>query len=169
LKSTDKFDPAATADGAVKRRLLKVIAAARDDEVEAVLDDLWSSGRLGVRRAPRTGLVMFTVCDPFDTPFHLGEVLVSEAEVECDGHAACGVIAGDAPRKALLLAAVEAVAAGGPAPMLDGLGSLIDRLEARSVREHRRLAKLAAATAVKFESMKRESVDFGSLGNEDDG
>ncbi len=174
MKPTDERSAAATTreDGSIgpwKGRLLKVIAAAQAKEIAALLDRLWSSGRFRVRRAPGTGLVMCTIRDPFDTPFHLGEVLVSEAEVECDGSAASGVIAGDAPEKALLLAAVEAAESGGRAPMIEGLDELIARLEVESAEEARRLSKLAASTVVKFSSMNKESVDFGSLGNEEIG
>lgn len=148
----------------IKARLLAAIAAASIDEVAAMLDSLWSSGQFQVQGAPRAGLVMCTVRDPFDTPFHLGEVLVSEAEVVFNGHAGCGVICGDEPERALLLAAVEAVEASGRAAVLGGIGEFIGRLEEKHSQELARSSKLAAATEVRFESMKKETVDFGSLG-----
>jgi alpha-D-ribose 1-methylphosphonate 5-triphosphate synthase subunit PhnG len=129
-----------------------------------MLDRLWSLGGFRVQRAPQAGLVMVTVRDPFDTPFHLGEVLVSEAEVVFNGHSGYGAICGDEPERALLLAAVEAAERSGREAVLGCIGELIGRLEERSVEERVCSSKLAAATAVRFESMKKENVDFGSLG-----
>jgi len=129
-----------------------------------MLDRLWSLGKFRVQRAPRAGLVMYTVRDPFDTPFHLGEVLVSEAEVLLDGQLGYGAICGDEPERALLLAAVDAAERGGRAAILGEIGEFIDGLEEIHAEKRARSAKLAAATEVRFESMKKETVDFGSLG-----
>jgi phosphonate C-P lyase system protein PhnG len=107
---------------------------------------------------------MVTVRDPFDTPFHLGEVLVCEAEVAFGGHTGRGAVCGDEPERALLLAAVEAVERSGRAAVLAGIGKLIARLEAKSIDQRTLASKLAASTEVWFDSMKKETVDFGSLG-----
>ena len=158
---------AATMSGrpeAIKARLLAAIAAAEADEVAAMLDRLWSLGEFRVQRAPRAGLVMVTVRDSFDTPFHLGEVLVSEAEVVFDGHSGYGAICGDEPERALLLAAVEAAERSGRSGVLGGIGEFIRKLEEKHGEERACSSRLAAATAVRFESMKKETVDLGSLG-----
>jgi alpha-D-ribose 1-methylphosphonate 5-triphosphate synthase subunit PhnG len=159
--------PAATTPagpGRLKARLLAVIATAEIEEVAAMLDRLWSLGEFRVQRAPRAGLVMLTLRDPFDTPFHPGEVLVSEAEVVFDGHSGCGAICGDEPERALLLAAVEAAEGSGRAAVPGEIGEFIGGLEKKHAQERARFSKLAAATAVRFESMQKETVDFGSLG-----
>lgn len=155
--------PAAAGD--LKTRLLRVIATAETGQVEALLDRLWASGRFRIQRAPRTGLVMASARDPLDTPFHLGEVLVSEAQVVCDGQVGCGVICGDEPQRALLLAAVEAAAPAGGRAMREWIGDLIGHLEKTKGQREARMSRLAAATRVRFTSMKKETVDFGSLGD----
>ena len=135
--------------------------AASSEEIAAMLDRLWSMGEFRVQQPPQTGLVMVTVRDPFDTPFHLGEVLASEAEVSLDGCTGYGVVCGDEPEQALLLAAVAAAEHSGRAEVL---GALLGSLEAKRADQKKLSSKLAAATAVRFESMKKERVDFGSLG-----
>jgi alpha-D-ribose 1-methylphosphonate 5-triphosphate synthase subunit PhnG len=158
---------AATTSGrpaGIKERLLAAIAAAGLDEITTMLDRLWSSGEFRVQRAPRAGVVMYTVRDPFDTPFHLGEVLVSEAVVDFDGHSGYGAICGDEPERALMLAAVEAAERSGRAEVLGRIGEFIGRLEVKRTEERVLSSKLAAATGVRFEAMKKETVDFGSLG-----
>jgi phosphonate C-P lyase system protein PhnG len=150
--------------GEIKARLLAAISAAGMDEVVAMLDRLWSLGEFRVQRGPRVGLLMTTVRDPFDTPFHLGEVLISVSEVVLDGHSGCGTICGDEPERALLLAAAEAAARSDHAAILDAIGEFVEGLEERHAEEMACSSKLAAATEVRFESMKKETVDFGSLG-----
>jgi len=145
----------------VKARLLAAMPAASSEEIAAMLDRLWSMGEFRVQQPPRTGLVMVTVRDPFDTPFHLGEVLASEAEVSLDGCTGYGAVCGDEPEQALLLAAVAAAEHSGRAEVL---GALLGSLEAKRADQKAFSSKLAAATVVRFESMKKERVDFGSLG-----
>lgn len=166
MKYTDSEDRRTPPNGgeSIKSRLLSVIGSADSGQVAALLDGLWASGRFVVQRAPRCGLIMCTVRDPFDTPFHLGEVLVSQAEVRCDGQPGCGVVCGDAPEQALLLAAVEAAELRGCAEMLASVGDAVRRLEQTKADHAARLSRLAAATRVRFDSMKKERVDFDSLG-----
>jgi len=150
--------------GAFKERLLAAMAAASTDEVTSMLDRLWPLCPFSVQQAPRAGLVMVTVRDPFGTPFHLGEVLVSEAEVQLDGGTGYGAVCGDEPEQALLLAAVAAVERSGRAAVLGAILAPLGQLEAKRAAHKALASKLAAATEVRFESMKKESVDFGSLG-----
>jgi phosphonate C-P lyase system protein PhnG len=150
--------------GPLKSRLLNAIDAAEADEAAAALDRIWPLGDFDVSRAPRIGMLMVTACDCFDTPFHLGEVLVSEAEVALDGHHGYGMVCGDAPEKALLAAAVEAAECAGQRLALARIGEVIDLLEEKDAARRRETAKLTAATKVRFASMKKERVDFGSLG-----
>ena len=148
----------------MKARLLAVMDIAGSDDVAAMLDRLWPLGEFCVQQTPRAGLVMVTVRDPFDTPFHLGEVLVSVAEVSLDGQTGYGAVCGDEPERALLLAAVEAAERSGRTAVLGAIGAILGQLETKSTGQRMLASKLAAATEVRFESMKKKRVDFGSLG-----
>lgn len=148
----------------LKKRLLKVIAFAPNHHIATLLDDLWASGRFVILQAPQSGLVMAGVRDPFDTPFHLGEVLVSQAEVLCDNQPGWGAVCGDEPEKALLLAAVEAADRSGDKTLIVSLCQFIQDLETKKNEQEAMIAGLTAATQVRFEAMKKETVDFGSLG-----
>jgi alpha-D-ribose 1-methylphosphonate 5-triphosphate synthase subunit PhnG len=90
--------------------------------------------------------------------------LASEAEVSLDGCTGYGAVCGDEPEQALLLAAVAAAEHSGRAEVLDAIGAFLGSLEAKRADQKALSSKLAAATAVRFESMKKERVDFGSLG-----
>ncbi len=148
----------------LKARLLAAVSAAGSEELAVMLDRVWPMGEFRVRQAPRAGLVMITVRDPFGTPFHLGEVLVREAEVDLDGHTGYGAVCGDESEAALLLAAVAAAERSGRRDVLAAIGALLGPLETERAGQKALSSKLAAATAVRFESMKKERVDFGSLG-----
>ncbi|MGA0332399.1 MAG: phosphonate C-P lyase system protein PhnG [Kiritimatiellia bacterium] len=58
---------------------------------------------------PETGLVMLTALDCYHHPFHVGELLVTRAEIEFDGIRAHATVMGDAAEKALLAAMLNAI------------------------------------------------------------
>lgn len=136
------------------------------DQVESLLDDLWSTGRFTIQRPPETGLVMSLACDPFDVRFCFGEIMVSQAQVCCDDQPGCGVLCGDEPHRVLLLAAVEAAELHGATGLLDGINAVIGSLQQAKDEQETQLSKVAAATRVQFSSMTKETVDFGSLGEQ---
>ena len=124
-----------------------------DVAVEQILALCGTEG-MTVAGEPRTGLLMLTVKDSFDTDFHLGEVLVTDARVVCCGVEGFGMVVGDHPRKAMARAAADAVLRSG------------DRCAARSKlveiiiteQEKRRTIvaeseALVAATRVSFDLM----------------
>ncbi len=153
------FDPAA-----LSRLLIDVLPAIERERLAPVLDELWACGDFTVSRAPRPGLLMCPVRDPFDTEFFLGELLVTTAEVCCRGRTGHGAIIGEEPEKALLLAAVDAARAGGRFDLTKKLMRAVSEWSHEASERRKLAAKLAAATRVEFESMKKERVDFGSLG-----
>ncbi|RJR30905.1 MAG: hypothetical protein C4576_32385 [Desulfobacteraceae bacterium] len=151
-------------EGGVKADLLRVIAAADAETVATALDRLWVVGGFTVVRPPQAGMLMYSVLDPFGTPFYLGEVLVTTAEVAFDGQKGGGVICGDRPETALLLAAVEAVERSGKCGSLNDIRKLIEQLERVNAERQALSSKVAAATRVRFDSMRKETAFFGSLG-----
>ncbi len=92
----------------MKADLTVLIDTMDDKRVESVLD-LFANVDLTVSRPPCSGLVMLTVKDSFETDFHLGEVLVTEARVVFRGCEGFGMVSGEAPRRALARAAADAV------------------------------------------------------------
>jgi phosphonate C-P lyase system protein PhnG len=63
-------------------------------------------------KSPESVLVMMQIKDAFGTPFCTGEVLVTSAEVAYGEWKGYGLIMGDEPEKAVLMAAIEAVFQG---------------------------------------------------------
>jgi len=130
-----------------------LIAAMDDQQVEQLLA-LFSDEELTVSMAPRTGLLMQTVKDCFETDFHLGEVLVTEASVHFRGIEGYAMVLGESPRKALARAASDAVlrfdqTTGIKSRLLD----LLEREEVLQKKQQAENAALVAATKVSFDLM----------------
>jgi phosphonate C-P lyase system protein PhnG len=133
---------------------LTVLIGTMDDEaVEQVLA-LFADMELIVSSPPKTGLVMLTVKDSFETGFHLGEVLVTRASVVFRDWEGFGMVSGEAPRRALARAAADAVFR---CPEATGIkNNLRACLLKEKLMEKKRLAESAAligATRVNFDLM----------------
>jgi phosphonate C-P lyase system protein PhnG len=148
----------------IKPQLYEVLSKMPLAEITSLLDRLWTLGSFTIKKAPEKGMVMYKVRDPFDTQFHLGEILVSESEVELNGYTGWGMIIGDEPERSLLLASTEAAELSGNHKMVELVSSTIDKVKRRNMNTAELMSKLAASTKVQFESMKKETIDFGSLG-----
>jgi alpha-D-ribose 1-methylphosphonate 5-triphosphate synthase subunit PhnG len=132
--------------------------AVRCMERTVLRDMLQRLANLGVEvvREPETGLIMMNVSDCFQTDFHLGEVLVTTAEVSLNGYRGWGMVMGDDGDRALLLACLDAVFQdpdnGLRAELDDELLHWLDRANTLATEELQR----AAATKVSFDSMATE-------------
>lgn len=107
-----------------------------------------------ITKKPETGLVMMNVTDCFDTDFHLGEVLVTTAEVRVADMRGWGMIMGDESERAILLACIDGILQRREIidlwpeierELSDWLKTANEAIEDES--------KLAATTRVNFESM----------------
>jgi alpha-D-ribose 1-methylphosphonate 5-triphosphate synthase subunit PhnG len=130
-----------------------LIAAMDDQQVEQLLA-LFSDEELTVSMPPRTGLLMQTVKDCFETDFHLGEVLVTEASVRFRGIEGYAMVLGESPRKALARAASDAVLRfEQPTGIKSRLLDLLEREEVLQKKQQAENAALVAATKVSFDLM----------------
>jgi len=121
--------------------------------VENVLA-LFADVELTVSRPPRSGLMMLTVKDCFETEFHLGEVLVTEARILFRGCEGFGMVSGEAPRRALARAAADAVLrCPEPTEIQDELRAHLEQEETMQKTRLAESAALIAATKVNFDLM----------------
>jgi phosphonate C-P lyase system protein PhnG len=111
---------------------------------------------------PATGLVMMTAKDCFQVPFNLGEVLITTADVAFNDKRFRGMAMGDNPEMAVLLATVDALEnTDRMSPELrDAITTVHDRVQKDRAIDMQRVA----STQVTFDSMKKETVEFGTLG-----
>lgn len=148
----------------VKNSLAACIHAAERTELAAVLDEIWSCGGFRLSRGPEKGLFMVPVRDSFGIEFHLGEVLVTRVEILFGSTPGWGMLLGDEPERAMLLAAVDGAVHCRNLDVLNPLKPFLDQWTNRAACSKALESKVVAATAVRFESMNKETVDFGSLG-----
>ena len=106
-------------------------------------------------KPPQPGLLMMTVQDSFDTDFYLGEILVTVAEVECEGITGYAMVMGDEPERALLAASVEAIMQGANEDLKKQIREFVSRQMGKinSIREKE--SALIAKTKVSFETMAK--------------
>ena len=124
-----------------------------EERVEKLLE-LFADVELTVSYPPRTGLLMMTATDSFDTDFHPGEVLVTEARIlfrDCEGF---GMVTGESPRRALARAAADAVL-GFPesTPIGEALQIFLKQEEVLQLAWRAEGAAPVAATRVNFDLM----------------
>jgi phosphonate C-P lyase system protein PhnG len=99
---------------------------------------------------------MMNALDCFDNHFHLGEVLVTTAEVEYRGVFGHANVIGREPEKAILAAAVTAILQGANESALKDFWPLVHKHGQTIDKKREQEAKLAAATRVTFENMAKE-------------
>jgi len=112
---------------------------------------------VGELQEPQTGLVMLTALDCYTHPFHLGELLVTQAEVNVGGIRAHATVMGDQAEKAVLAATLNAVLRHPNAETLiqDFQESWSEMAaDVRTRREEE--MEVAATTKVAFENMAEE-------------
>jgi phosphonate C-P lyase system protein PhnG len=110
---------------------------------------------IAIVRGPLTGLVTMSALDSFEADFYLGDVLVTEVEVDYAGCRGYGMVIGDDAERAIARASVEAIGASPNRILQERVNRFLHaeakKLESRKKKE----ASLIARTRVDFETMKR--------------
>lgn len=124
-----------------------------DRQSLAALSELLSAAEVQVIKPPQTGLLMMLARDPFATDFCLGEILVTEAETEYQGHRGYALVMGEEPEKAMLTAAVAAIFQGDNALLKKEIGQILAPLATRLHLSAEWERRLLSKTLVSFETM----------------
>lgn len=135
--------------------LTRALTLMPDETVRAMLKS-FSAVEIQIVKEPETGLVMQSVSDCFQTDFHLGEILVTVAEVVIEGKRGWGMVMGDNGDRALLAACIEVILNGSESSLKDEVhGELLKWLTKSSdlVTEE---SRIYSTTQVNFESMAED-------------
>jgi alpha-D-ribose 1-methylphosphonate 5-triphosphate synthase subunit PhnG len=107
-----------------------------------------------VLRAPETCTMMLQAVDSVgQTPFYLGEVLMTEAAVAIGGQTGYGFALEDEPERAVCIAVIDAALAAEVA-MSEYIGKIIAAEAERIMTRRRQEKSLVAATKVNFAIME---------------
>lgn len=108
---------------------------------------------LTIRKEPTHGLVMMTISDCHGQDFHLGEVLVTEAEVVLDNKIGYAQVIGNQPYKALARACAAAILEAGDVKLQNRLKRFLLRQDKKFRKKEEKEEQLLASTKVNFEVM----------------
>jgi len=116
---------------------------------------LVASEEISVVRGPLTGLVMMSAMDSFETDFFLGEVLVTEVEVDYAGCRGYGMVIGEDAERAIARASVEAIGASPNRILQERVNRFLHAEAKKMAARRKKEASLISRTRVDFETMKR--------------
>jgi alpha-D-ribose 1-methylphosphonate 5-triphosphate synthase subunit PhnG len=119
--------------------------------VRALAEEVAGQLPVQVLKAPAPAMVMVRHTDPLEnTAFYLGEVYVTECEVDVDGRLGYGCVLGSSEERALCAAIVDAVVGSGH-PFADRLQAALEQERARLAAERQGEARALGGTRVDFE------------------
>ncbi len=130
---------------------LSILARARVEHMTALAESLID--RLGPIEVihSRTGLVMLPMTDTVQgTDFHLGEVLVAEAQISAEGAKGYGMVSGRDLEQAMAMAVIDVAGARGLAE--PEITALLDSEAAHQAATDASTLRAIAATRVEMET-----------------
>lgn len=145
-------DPHHARSTSLRRRLQRAIQYASTASLDN-LDEAIGDMPIEIVTPPKCGLLMVNTHDCFETPFYVGEVLVTTVEVQLSGWRQSATVLGDEPRKAVLAACALVLLEVGAQATQDELAAVIERIHDDYENQMRDQAHLAATTRVSFETM----------------
>ena len=153
LTTIQSANPAATDPRHIERRT-ELLARANADQVREVAERcIVSLGEPIIITPPEIGIVMLQVREPVVRErFHLGEVVVTRAEVELGGHRGWSMRPGTDRITTLAASICEAAARGGGELGVD-VGNLCDETAAELERCESELVGSLQPTVVEFEEL----------------
>lgn len=126
-----------------------------DDSAIKELMQILLTEEINITKPPQTGLLMMTVSDSFDTDFYLGEILVTEAEVESRTKTGYAMVIGDESEMAVLAASVDAVMQGDNEDLKKQIRVFVSEQMEKINSTKEKESALIAKTKVSFESMSK--------------
>jgi len=140
----------------LKDKLQKVICDTTEEMLDPLLE-VMAELDLDIAKAPSPGLLMMNIRDSDDTVFHLGEVLVTQAEVKRNGQTGFGCSQGDRPNAALALACLDALChCEIPHLLKTSITKEINHIDRWVSIQRNTKSQITATTQVNFHSMAKE-------------
>lgn len=135
--------------------LSRALALTSDAAIRRMLERI-SALNFQILKEPETGLVMQTVSDCFNTDFHLGEILVTVAEVTLEDRRGWGMVMGDNGDRATLAACLDVILSSDDIAMRGEVELELSEWLEQAAEVADQEARLYGITRVNFESMAEE-------------
>ena len=126
-----------------------------DAAIRRMLERL-SALNFQILKEPETGLDMQTVSDCFNTDFHLGEILVTVAEVMLEDRRGWGMVMGDNGDRATLAACLDVILSSADLALRAEVERELSEWLEHAAEVADQEARLYGITRVNFESMAEE-------------
>jgi phosphonate C-P lyase system protein PhnG len=126
----------------------RIIPFLTDEEALAVIDFIKQKDFFIHRE--EAGMVMSGANDSFGNPFFLGELLVSEAEVEYKNKRGYGMVMGSNKSHALIMAASDSALQAGDDPFFTELDKYLEPVDKRMNESLNTEKKFVSGTKVNF-------------------
>lgn len=135
-----------------------VITKMDEKSIEKLIT-LMPQDEINIIKKPEIGLLMMAAKDSFNTDFYLGEILVTEAEVEYKGLKGYAMVMGDEPERALLAASVDAILQTNNGDLMGDLKQkvmdFITVQDKKTTEANEMERRFIAKTKVSFETMAK--------------
>ena len=135
--------------------LSRALALTSDAAIRRMLERI-SALNFQILKEPETGLVMQTVSDCFNTDFHLGEILVTVAEVTLEDRRGWGRVMGDNGDRATLAACLDVILSSDDIAIRGEVELELSEWLEQAAEVADQEARLYGITRVNFESMAEE-------------
>jgi alpha-D-ribose 1-methylphosphonate 5-triphosphate synthase subunit PhnG len=137
-----------------RERITRALSLSREERLIELMGSLGDIPAFEYLRKPQTGLIMVKArADARNTPFNLGEVLVTRCSVSVLGRVGHAYIMGDVPEKSLAAALADALAQDDR--YREGIEKIVLSLEADLARERAKTTDKIKKTKVEFFTLVR--------------
>jgi len=134
--------------------LQSVVLKITSEDVKNFLQ-LLDSNEMRILKQPQVGLLMMAATDSFETDFYVGEILVTEAEVEYKGIVGYGMVIGQEPERALLISILDAILRSNDVESINRIEKFLMQKQNEIAVSHEIEKRLIAKTKVSFEMMAK--------------
>ena len=136
-----------------KKRLFQIMSKAKTQRLKALADRISDRHEIAIVKAPAKNLAMIKMREPVKSSlYYLGEVMVTEAVVACNGIKGMAVTMGDDLERALYMAIIDCGFNNGFAVM-DEIAQRLLAMEARQSKRMEQENAMHLKTMVNFNTM----------------
>jgi alpha-D-ribose 1-methylphosphonate 5-triphosphate synthase subunit PhnG len=129
----------------------EIVAEGNPGAIRAIADEVVTSHEVRVIREPSAATVMVRSVDPLQkTPFNLGEVYVTECEVEVDGELGYGCVMGIERERSVYAAIIDAAVHTEHGPLAAEVSRRLEQVGEALAAERAKESARVAGTAVDF-------------------
>lgn len=139
----------------MEKREIGILISKSEKKIINRLKTIIEKEPIKIIKKPSVGSIMVTAKDSFDVVFCLGEVLVTEALLEYEDNKGYGLIVGDDPERALVLAFIDAVYKSKNEKLKEKVKTILSKAKSKVEKSETLEMAIVSKTRVNFEVMAK--------------